>query len=1179
MLKHPLYPIIEKYIQDYLHGFTKKQLEIAITKGELKFQYLNLRPDSINKKMDEKNIPLWLKAGFVKKLNIGYSVMNIIGEIPLELKIDGLDIILNPSCKWIFKNINYYKQNSIRSQFFGDFMDFDVKNPLNINFKNKAEEFDISIFKQIKELFKDKTIISHILNIIYEKCYKFYLQKNTPMSIKIKNIHIRFEDDFLINYNDNIALGIRVDNIDIKLGKKGNMKKNSIKINKLDIYWENQAKILIPSDFLYSLYINGQLQESYYTQLQDLKFPNFNYQRNTKFIIENFNSTINFGTKIINNSKNLDIFNIKDKPCILYIQICTNEININIWPELIEICDNFLKFTEKFRVIDKIKDYKPKTKPLFIKDIKDINNNNKINIEINKKRKLLIRNWFYYFLFCKKMQKYASSKNKNPLRIEFLRYFNIFCKREDINDKIEKIEEKTENKSSTNIKINNDLPIRIIPSDNIIENSINKDLKIEKNKKNSFDFFSLGNNNSISKNKTILNNKSVININSFLNEQKRKQFEENRILKQINLLFITDILIKGINVNLYPSLNKDNINYLKLKIINIQTKLLLSKEKFDLNISTKNIEFSPYNKVYGERELLSEESYRKLYQDPQVNNEENATIQNINFLNYINTEFYYNSIINNGQGYGNRMQNINDALSYAENNNKRSRGSSLGSGNRNGYYNIDNINNGYNNNPNRGTYNRYLNTAGNNFYSNYNLNNSNQNIIINNNNNYQNNRYNSIGNNSINNNYYNSRKSRIKMALARKNNYSYIDNLEENPTSNQNNLTKKQRKELDISQAVNNYNSYKIKLRSITPLSLMRPIKNKIIKKKNINEPYSNKNMPLNLLEIYSNSNNNSFSLSFTKYNNPVSFDSFLIKIGTIRTNLFFNYLQECLKIYKEYNKFFNGDLKKNFFEDILNNKILENNKQLFHMKDYFYKNINKLPDVQKTESMIKYGEYLRKEILLMKIFNTKIEDFHLNYLFSIFNNGIKFNFGFENIECVYYSKYKKISGKFIIPNNEFEITINLKKINIKIFGMELEINELEDTKLILKKIKKLFETKLAMAEVMIEPCYIMLKKELNNENELKSNENIYKDEENEKMINKYTIKTNDEIKNIFINSNINTNNKIYFDDNNILMNSLNKDINEDNNKKKNNFKNDNKNSNTNILNENNCYYNEEDKK
>ena len=51
MLKHQLYPLIESYIKEYLHGFTKKQLEIAITKGELKLQYLNIRPDTINKKL------------------------------------------------------------------------------------------------------------------------------------------------------------------------------------------------------------------------------------------------------------------------------------------------------------------------------------------------------------------------------------------------------------------------------------------------------------------------------------------------------------------------------------------------------------------------------------------------------------------------------------------------------------------------------------------------------------------------------------------------------------------------------------------------------------------------------------------------------------------------------------------------------------------------------------------------------------------------------------------------------------------------------------------------------------------------------------------------------------------------------------------------------------------------
>ena len=96
MLKHQLFPLIEKYFEEYLHGFKKKQLEIVITKGELKLQYLNLRPDTINKKLDEKNIPFWLKAGLIKKIYIGCSVMNIIGEIPLELKIDGPNARLWP---------------------------------------------------------------------------------------------------------------------------------------------------------------------------------------------------------------------------------------------------------------------------------------------------------------------------------------------------------------------------------------------------------------------------------------------------------------------------------------------------------------------------------------------------------------------------------------------------------------------------------------------------------------------------------------------------------------------------------------------------------------------------------------------------------------------------------------------------------------------------------------------------------------------------------------------------------------------------------------------------------------------------------------------------------------------------------------------------------------------------
>ena len=1183
MLKHPLYPLIEKYIKEYLHGFTKRQFDIAITKGELKFQYLNLRPDTINKKMDEKNLPFWLKAGLIKKISIGCSLMNIIGEIPLELKMEGFDIIINPSYKWFLKNINSYQQNSIKTQFFGgDFQNLNIKSPLNIDFKSNKEDFDKSIFIQIKELFKDKSIISTILNIFYEKCYQFYLQKNNPVSIKLKNIHIRFEDDFFINYQENIVFGIRIDSIDIKFGKKGNMKKNYIAISKLDMYWENDPKILIPSYFLHSLYVNGELQESYYTQLQDIKFQNFNYHRNTKFIIENFNSTINFGTKILNNSKNVDIFNIKDKPCILYIQISTGEININIWPEVIKIVDTFNQFTDKFKILEKVEDYKPRNRP---NDIKKQNSNNfKINIDININKKLLIRNWFYYFLYCKKMQNYINNKNNNPLRVEFLRYYNIFCKKAEIS---EKKEEKKENKfhSNLNNNNNNDLPIKLIQNENNNNNNIELKNIINSNnnsnKKNSYDFFSLNSKNN-NKNKLLFNNKSVINITSYLNEQKRKQHEENIKIKQINLVFISDLLIKSLKINIHPSLKKDNINYLKIKIQDIQTKILLSKEKLDLNISTKNIHFTPYNIVYGEREILSDESYRQLYQEPEANIKQYETLQNMNYPYYINTEFNnnftYNNLIHNGPVNDNKVKNmnINDIISVEENiNNRRSRGSSFESRNKNKNINnnINNLNNNLmnsNNNIGNGINNRPLNTIQNNYNYYNNLNNSNRNIYINNNPqiNYN---YNSYDNNSINNGI-NNRKSFIRMTVGRKTNGSYLedDKYSTNQT-NTNNLSKKQRKEIDISNAVNNYNSYKIKQRSHTPLSMIRKklVKKSINKKNGKKEPFSNKNIPLNLLEIYSNSNNNSFNLSFIKYNNPVSIDSFMVKIGTIRTNFFINYLQESLKIFNDYNEIYNYEKRKSFWETFMENKNMEINKNLFYMKNYFYKKLNLLPDCQKTEAMIKYSEYLRKEVMLIKIFNSKVVDFQLNYLFSIFNNGLKFNFSFENIECVYYSKYKKISGKFIIPLNEFEIIMNLKKINIRLFGMELQINDLEDTKSIIKKIQKIFKAKMAMTEILIEPCYTMIKKELYKEIEKSKSEDFKKEEEKDNINNKYTnIKTNDEIKNNnIINTNINSN-KILYDDN-IILNSLHKDIIED----EKNYKNDN-----NIINNRNINYNEDEK-
>ena len=1120
MLKNQLYSYIKDYFEEYLHGFTKRQLDVAITKGQIKLQYLNLRPDSVNKKMDEKNIPFWIKAGLIKKINISFSVMNIIGEIPLEIKIDGLDIILNPSYKWIVKNKDSYVESFLDSKFINEILNLNQINP-EIELKRRYENYDTSIFtKQVKELFKDKTVISNILNIFYEKCYDYYNNKASQISIKLKNIHLRIEDDYLFNYNGNLVLGIRIDSVDLKYCKKGNMKKNTIKISKLDIYWENHAKILIPSDFLHSLFINGQLQESYYSQIQDLKFQNFNYQRNTKFILENFNITINFGTKLIDYSKSIDIFNIKDKPLILYIQASTSELNINIWPELLLIFDNFMKFKQKFKIIEKIKEFKPKMKP-----INKFQNNNDISIE---NKKLIVRNWFYYFLFCQKMTNYINNKNKNPLREEFLRYYNIFCKRADINTQMEVLKEK-ENKdldnedkfNKNNIGNQNDI------SNNAYQNN-NNELKKEDNNmiKSNINLIPHPN----GRNNNSNSNTNILNINAFLNEQKRKQFEENTKLKQINLSFISDILIKAININIYPSVEKENLNYLIFKINDISSKVILSKEKFELNISTKTIDFGPFNLIYGERVLLCPESYRKLYQNPYSNNnkEEYDTIENRKYPLFSETEYLMdeinNDIINNpqnfnDQGNNNKIKQTIDVLNLDEinNNKKRSRGSSFCSGYRNGL-NMENSNANYNNNiinvySNKGINNRPLNTVGNNYYSNnYNqILNSKPNILL---------------DNSVQNNIYN-KKSFIKQTIAKKSDISLLENFDEIPLLTQNKLNKKQRNELDISQAVNNYNSYKLKQqRSITPVSSMSPIK---MRMNNKNKPFSNSNIPLNLLEIYSNTNTYSFIISYVKYNNPVSIDNFRVEIGTIRSNLFYNYLSESLKILNEYTKVFHYETKKKFLENFFKEDTIENSRQLYHAKKYFYKNIALLPDEEKTESMVRYGEYLRKEISLMKIFNTKVEDFNLNYLFSYFNNGIRFHFSFENLECVYYNKYNKMSGKFIFPMNEIDIIISIKKIILNILGMQLEINDLEDSKWILKKIKKLFDHKFFMFEIVLEPCYSLLKQELyrnssNDINYTNNNENIQN-----KIINQNEINIIKE-KNIGNKDMIDYSNTVFFD-------------------------------------------------
>jgi hypothetical protein len=574
MIKNQLYPYIESYINEFLHGFTKEQLEVGIMNGQIKLENLNLRPDGVNEKMDEKNLPFWLKAGLISKIDIGCSLLNFIGEKPLNVNIEGLDIIVTPSYKWILKNLDsFIIENKLQMKSKYDPND---NNSMDI-FTKKINVLDNSIFRKeyIEEIFKDKTRISNEINKYFKFCYKFYYTKNYSINLTVKNIHIRFEDDQLINYTGDISLGCKIDILELILSSEGNMKKDSCKISKLNVYWENPAKILIPSDILNMSIHDGKLDEEYYINLKKIKFQQFKYNPNTKFIIENFSFSTKFGTHFVNNGK-MDLFGKSSKEYKFFFKLISNEINFNFYPDLMIINDNFNKFVTEFSVIDQVQNFKPMKKPYNIKtqtfiqfmEIIKQNKNPKYFNNFMIKKKLLVRDWLFYFFWCQKCKSSLIGRKINPLRMEFSRFYNL-CFSPEFQSEFNTIENKENN-----------------------------------------------------------------------NENENKTGIEDYNPDKISISYISDISIKGFNINLHPSIKNKNLDFTYLKMNEIIIKISLLKTLFDFGINCKSIIFSPDKLCLGEKVFISNISKNKKEQQKNI-----IKLDNYNSNDYM--ENSYSRILDN----------------------------------------------------------------------------------------------------------------------------------------------------------------------------------------------------------------------------------------------------------------------------------------------------------------------------------------------------------------------------------------------------------------------------------------------------------------------------------------------------------------------------------------------------
>ena len=240
--------------------------------------------------MDSSNVAFWLKAGLINRIYVGISLMNIIGETPLEVNIDGINMVLSPSYKWINKNTNKNSANT-----------YTKKNPVGLNLDTKEDleiDFDASIFNKtpLEEIFKDKTLISNSINSMFQGLYNFYKLPNFAVILKINNINIRIEDDELFNYEGNFSLSIKMKSIIMKMGFKGDTKKNSLKIENFAVVWDSSPNLLITNKILNEEIKKGKMDDNYFRKVKDLDFTllkDITISDNIKYIIDNFNMTIN----------------------------------------------------------------------------------------------------------------------------------------------------------------------------------------------------------------------------------------------------------------------------------------------------------------------------------------------------------------------------------------------------------------------------------------------------------------------------------------------------------------------------------------------------------------------------------------------------------------------------------------------------------------------------------------------------------------------------------------------------------------------------------------------------------------------------------------------------------------------------------------------------------------------
>ncbi|CDW82744.1 UNKNOWN [Stylonychia lemnae] len=367
MFTNKIYDCLKIYLDRYLFGFDKNQLNMSIIKGNINLKSVNIRPDEANRIIDGLMLP--------------FSILNVWNN-PLELAIDDLYLILGPNMSFLSHNESYIGDEGLDDSY-------DSTNVFNIfehdlQIKNKVKNIDKIEPKkeQNSENNDDDSLKSNSHN----------LMKN--LRLTIKRLHIRFEDDYF-SAQSPYSFGVVIDQVDLRTSDTEWSFDSLLHLNFFRVNPQHKEEDNKGQGFMILKELNLTNANLYVNTMSEMFIPSSLWEQTRHLENQIFDAMpVESLNDLMNDFLKMGSAPQQSKPFAqAKFTFLFTPFKVNLTPGIIDDLARFYEFIQNFSISLDLKQYRPQRKPICLSDLngQDIQDDH-----IKRKRKLIVRDWFFF---------------------------------------------------------------------------------------------------------------------------------------------------------------------------------------------------------------------------------------------------------------------------------------------------------------------------------------------------------------------------------------------------------------------------------------------------------------------------------------------------------------------------------------------------------------------------------------------------------------------------------------------------------------------------------------------------------------------------------------------------------------------------------------------------------------